>query len=77
MGHATTISLEPAVPSVIDWLLRRILGDWPDPDQAQRLERTRRVVATAHEMIPEIERVAAMRASYRRAGHRLSDRRDR
>lgn len=60
---------------VFDWLLRRILGEWPDPDQPRRLERTQRVVATAHEMIPEIERIAAMRSSARRAGRRLTHRR--
>lgn len=56
---------------MLDWLLRRLLGDWPDPDQERRIARTKRVVATAHEMIPEIQRTAAMRDSYRRSGRRL------
>lgn len=60
---------------MFDWILRRLLGDWPDPDQKKRIERTQRVVDTAHEMIPEIERVSAMRASYRHAGRRLAHRR--
>lgn len=63
------------MPNVIDWLLRRLLGDWPDPDQSRRIRRTKCAVEAAREMMPEIERVAAMRSSYRRAGRRLAERR--
>lgn len=69
------ISLQPGQADVFNWILRRLLGDWPDPDQKKRIARTERVIATAHDMIPEIERVAAMRASARRAQRRLHERR--
>lgn len=60
---------------MFEWILRRLLGNWPDPDQRKRIERTERVIQHAHRMLPEIERVAAMRASARRASRRLGERR--
>lgn len=62
------------MPRMVDWLLRRLLGDWPDPDQQRRIERTRRAVVMAEHAIPEIRRTAALRESYRRSGQRLNRR---
>lgn len=62
------------MPRMVDWLLRRLIGEWPDPDQERRIERTRRAVVMAEQAIPEIRRVAALRESYRRSGQRLNRR---
>lgn len=62
------------MPRMVDWLMRRLLGDWPDPDQERRIARTRRAVDMAEHAIPEIRRVAALRESYRRSGQRLNRR---
>lgn len=58
----------------VEGLLRRLMGEFPDPDQRRRLRRTERV---ARVLESRISRSDELRAHYRTADARIAAHRDR